>query len=354
MKMISPKTILISRTDNLGDVIVSLPALYELKQAFPEVKIIFIGKNYVREVIELSQNVDVFVSYEELLAMDEKEAVAKIASFEIDIWLSLIDKDYQQLASICKKAKIPSRIYNFRSFPVGEYIRSQILRCGLFTKMIHMSGSKSHHTQYVFDVIAKAFSLQGEIDDSLDHIDHKYAIDQRPQSNSSDIKKIIIHPKSKGSAIEWGLDNFRQLIETLPEEKYEIFITGLADEEAEIRESLGTLKRKVNFLVGKTTLSEYIELIKQADMMLVNSTGPAHLAAALGINVVVFFSKFRTISPERWRPLGKNVKVMTSDVACDACQKNKGVISCACLEAISPEAIYRYIEQKFFAKESAA
>ena len=37
---------------------------------------------------------------------------------------------------------------------------------------------------------------------------------------------LILHPKSKGSAREWPLEKYTELIEILPKDKFKIFVTG--------------------------------------------------------------------------------------------------------------------------------
>ena len=56
-----PSRILISRTDSIGDVILTLPVCKILKNYFPQVKIGFLGKSYTRPVIQACSYVDVFI-----------------------------------------------------------------------------------------------------------------------------------------------------------------------------------------------------------------------------------------------------------------------------------------------------
>jgi ADP-heptose:LPS heptosyltransferase len=60
------KRIIISRTDSIGDVVLTLPLCAWLKEKFPEVKLTFLGKNYTREVVNSFDCVDEFISVEEI------------------------------------------------------------------------------------------------------------------------------------------------------------------------------------------------------------------------------------------------------------------------------------------------
>ena len=62
-----PQNIIISRTDSIGDVILTLPVSAVLKNYFPGVKIGFIGKSYTRPVIEACKFIDEFIDREDFL-----------------------------------------------------------------------------------------------------------------------------------------------------------------------------------------------------------------------------------------------------------------------------------------------
>jgi heptosyltransferase-3 len=53
--------IIISRTDSIGDVVLTLPMAGIIKQFLPQSNIIFLGRNYTKDVIALSEHVDEFV-----------------------------------------------------------------------------------------------------------------------------------------------------------------------------------------------------------------------------------------------------------------------------------------------------
>ena len=57
--------ILISRTDSIGDVVLTLLMAGIIKQFLPQSKIIFLGRNYTKDVIDLCEHVDEFVSFDD-------------------------------------------------------------------------------------------------------------------------------------------------------------------------------------------------------------------------------------------------------------------------------------------------
>jgi ADP-heptose:LPS heptosyltransferase len=96
---------------------------------------------------------------------------------------------------------------------------------------------------------------------------------------------LILHPKSRGSAREWGLENFAELIRLLPRDRFKIFVSGTAAERA-LMPSLFDEFPFVTDLTGRLSLGELMSFIARVDGLVAASTGPLHLAAALGIHAL--------------------------------------------------------------------
>jgi ADP-heptose:LPS heptosyltransferase len=105
--------------------------------------------------------------------------------------------------------------------------------------------------------------------------------------------------------MEWGMANFAALLGLLPPENFEIFFTGTKSDGEQIRHEL----KKIPFaqdLTGKLTLDELMSFIAHADGLIAASTGPLHIAAALGTYALGLYSSRRPMHPGRWAPLGIN------------------------------------------------
>ena len=62
--------IILSRTDSIGDVMLTLPLAGLLKERFPTARITFIGRTYTRTILEHCAHVDHVITLEELMATD--------------------------------------------------------------------------------------------------------------------------------------------------------------------------------------------------------------------------------------------------------------------------------------------
>lgn len=60
--------IIVSRTDNVGDVVLALPMVGILREHLPSSDILFLGRSYTRAVIESCEHVDGFLNWDDVSA----------------------------------------------------------------------------------------------------------------------------------------------------------------------------------------------------------------------------------------------------------------------------------------------
>ena len=97
--------IIISRTDAIGDVILTLPLCGIIKQKYPQAKIIFIGRTYTEAIVKCSQYVDEFINADMLLKMDDTAATGEFKKINADVFLHVFPN--KRIAVLAKKAGVP-------------------------------------------------------------------------------------------------------------------------------------------------------------------------------------------------------------------------------------------------------
>ncbi|MEZ5083968.1 MAG: glycosyltransferase family 9 protein [Bacteroidales bacterium] len=322
--------ILISRTDSIGDVILTLPMAGVLKKVYPESTILFLGRAYTRDIVETSRFVDRFLDWDEINAMDRCTKVETFNSFKADVIIHVFPR--RMIAMLARQAKIPIRIgttgraYHYllcnRLVPLSRK-RSTLHEAQLNLKLIQ---SLVAHENYILDEIPAYYGFS-----KVDPLHEQYAILLSKQKFN-----LIIHPKSKGSAREWGLDNFKKLIEILPRDRFNIFITGTEADGKKIKSALVDQFSHINDLTGKLSLKELISFINSADGLLAASTGPLHIAAALGKFALGLYPPIKPMHPGRWAPIGKRAHYLVMDKDCSDCRKKT---ECQCMKTISPHQV---------------
>jgi len=194
---------------------------------------------------------------------------------------------------------------------------------------------KIHVTKHILSHLTRYEPL-GEISDKLNHVDIL--------PEHSDKKKwplcsptILIHPGSGSRKKNWPISNFININLSLrssgltPE-----FILGPAEHFL-----LETLKQDdnqkgvVHIIDELTTL---VLLFNTAGGFIGNDSGMSHLAAFVGLPTVPVFGP---PAPERWKPVGRAVKVVRPALECSPCFET-GTTGCEqmeCFDKTSSEAV---------------
>lgn len=327
--------ILISRTDSIGDVVLTLPMAGIIKRFLPKSRIVFLGRNYTKDVIGLSEHVDEFVSYDEILKLS---AAGQLNAFK-GIRASHIIHVFpvKEIAQLAKQAGIPNRIGTtnrlWHWFTCNVKVKlsrknSDLHEAQLNTRLLEPLGIKQ---LFSLTDLADAYGFT-----KIPRLETPFEALLEPGK-----KQVILHPKSKGSAREWGLDNFSKLIAELDKTKYSIYISGTA-QEGELVRSLIEKHPEVTDLTGKLSLQQFIAFISRCDALVAASTGPLHIAAALGKKAIGLFSPMRPIHPGRWMPVGKQARYLVFDKDCEACKNKK---DCHCITCIKPAEVIRLLEE---------
>ncbi|MDR2010685.1 MAG: glycosyltransferase family 9 protein [Bacteroidales bacterium] len=335
--MIIPKRIIISRTDGIGDVMLTLPLAGILKDKFPGCKIIFLGNDYTKDVISCSEHIDDFVSYSEIEKIENNSKIEYFKSLNADTILHVYPK--KEIAKLAKKSGIKNRIGTSHRY----YHLTTCNHLVSFSRKhsdLHEAQLNTKLLKPLIDI--PVYSLN-DLNDFSGFTKIKSLNNSLKSLLSTEKKNIILHPKSKGSAREWGADNFTELINLLPEEKYNIFITGSQKESEEIKQQLqNSINRHVHYLFGTLTLSELISFIKNSDILVACSTGPLHIASMAGINTIGIYPPIKPMHPGRWKPIGKKSKVFVENKECNECRK---LNICECIKNISPFEIKNYCDK---------
>lgn len=304
-----------------------------IKKYYPQCTVLFLGRSYTKDIVALSEHVDDFINYDDIEKLDRKLQSQFLRKYKADIFLHVFPK--KQIADLAKAAGIPLR--------VGTTNRMyHWITCN---KLIKLSRKNSplHESQLNLKLLS---FLNIETSLGLNEVISLYGFARVPQVSNEfnsliDPTKynLILHPKSKGSAKEWGLGNFEKLIKLLPEEKFKVFISGTEQDGKLMQEFLKRNKTVID-LTGKLSLQQFIAFINGCDSLVAASTGPLHIAAALNKKAIGLFSPKRPIHPGRWMPIGEDAHVLVFDEKCERCAKKQ---DCDCITKIEPEKIIQLL-----------
>ena len=303
MKINNPKKIVISRTDSIGDVALTLPLAGILREKYPEATLIFLGNTYTKPIIECSGFIDEVWSWAELKAMENQAQIDWLKAHHVDVFIHIFPR--RELARLAQKAKIPHRIgTSHRLF--------HILTCNHRVNFTRKN-SPLHEAQLNVKLLSplgikKSYSLKQLTQfagfKNLPHKSNQFTDLLKPNRFN-----IVLHPKSKGSALEWGVEKFIELSQVLDSNQFDFYFTGTEDESVYFRSKLPKQSNIID-LSGKMTLNELIVFISSSDCLIAASTGPLHIAGLSNIHSIGLFTPRKPLHYGRWQPLGNQVKII--------------------------------------------
>lgn len=330
--MNAPGTIVLNRTDSIGDVMLTLPMAGLLKERFPGVRIIFLGRGYTLPVLRCCAHIDQAIALEDLAGNDP---VARLRAIQADAIVHVFPRI--EVARWAKTAGIPLRIGTSHRWwhwlTCNERVgfsrrKSDLHEAQLNVKLLTPLG---------IDQIPSLSELSAASGFSVPPTDATVNALLMPGR-----KRVILHPLSKGSAVEWGLENFSALIRLLDPRHWQVVVTGTTAEADRYRLKLPLDLPHVTDAGGRLTLDQLVMLIGASDALVAASTGPLHIAAACGRRAIGLYSMRRPIHPGRWASIGSDAHALVHDPACDRCARGQ---ACDCITRIAPERVLELLER---------
>lgn len=287
--------ILISRTDSIGDVILTLPSCGLLKEHFPDTQIDFIGRNYTQSVIEKCKHITNFYDQQDLNSVNFPNADCIIHVFP-----------NKSIAKLGFERKIHLRIGTSHRF-------FHWLTCN---KLVNLGRKNSNlHEARLNLELLKPLGINSfpYTSDLWKYYGWEKSSEVPFDALSKSKFNLIFHIKSKGSAKEWASKNFQMLAEALDPDKFQIIISGTQEEGEIIKTQIPHIFQLENVVdtTGQFSLSQLIQFIGQSDGLLAASTGPLHIAAASGIHALGLYPFDRPMHSGRWAPIGEKAEFIS-------------------------------------------
>ncbi|MFH1552088.1 MAG: lipopolysaccharide heptosyltransferase II [Candidatus Omnitrophota bacterium] len=340
--MKQPKRILITRTDRLGDVVLSTPVIRFMRQAYPDSYIAFMVRPENRDVVANNPHLDEIIVYDKRGAQRSFWDTVKFAfdlrrkRFDIAVALHPTNRAHIMLFL----AGIPVRIGYRRKMS------------WLLTKRIphrKQEGGK-HEVDYNFDLLEQSGFDVAHLDRRpyMRTTDNdKRLIDSMQKSFGIGKDIIAVHAGASCPSKRWFPERFARVADILGE-KYQcdIVLVG-GDDTAEYSGIVASaMKHKVTDLTGMLLVGELAELISRCKIFISNDSGPVHVAVAVGTPAVAIFGRKESgLSPGRWGPLGERDAVLHKPAGCEVCLAHNCERDFACLKAITVEDVVEASEK---------
>ena len=178
---------------------------------------------------------------------------------------------------------------------------------------------KKHEAEYCLDVL-KAIGVENDELDVFLPLQKKaeeWMLDWMQDNNLKSNEFITIHPGASDPAKCWPAANFALLMDRLAERyPFKIILIGSAQTmplAAQILQQ--THQSGFLNLTGKTSMAQMVSLLRRSRLLISNDSGPVHVAAGVGTNVIsLFLRNQQGINAGRWKPLGPKSHLLNNEL----------------------------------------
>jgi heptosyltransferase-3 len=321
--VIVPDKILIIRPDRLGDLILSLPVAETLRKYRPKAEIYYLISKNNALLAPLVDYVDEWMNDDDGgRRLSFIKLAKKIKQGGYDCIIELEPSWRTAIAGLLSGVRL--RIGTSRRFYSIFYSRRV---------SVHRRSSGHHQIDLELRHLQPLGIENYATNPNINSTENGIAGAKRLLGSAGN-SYIVIHPGSRGSAPNWPLEYYRRLAELIKKNlDYEVVIT---DSHPSPPGFDGCLD-----LGGKTDLETLAAVLSGADLFVSGSTGPLHMADALGTLCLSFFVDRSDIGPRRWGPRRNMNHVVTPSEPC----RCGDLAKCRCLEQISPEYTFEKVKR---------
>jgi heptosyltransferase-1 len=303
VKSTMPERILIIKPSALGDIVLVLPALSSLRASFPNAHITWLVRNEFAPLIENNKNLTNIIMFDRKLLGKwyyTPGAFAALVRFirqlrkpEFDLVIDLQGLFRTALFAWLTKSKKRFGMKTAREFAHLFY-----------THLVPPPADSQHLVDYYAEVVAAAGAETITTDFNLvcPTNAEREIISLLAAQNIEPNRYAVLVPGSAHVEKCWPEKNFATLAEKLAEDfDLKSIAVGTSREKPIVHKINSTARVTVADFAGTTDIPKLIALLKNAAIVVSNDTGPGHIAAALGVPLVMIFGPTNPARIEPYR-----------------------------------------------------
>ena len=331
---LNPEKILIVNPSALGDIVHSMPFLNAMNKKFPNAQIDWVVAKGLHPLLENHRMINKLwiidktnwrkPSHLRTTLKELKQFSKDLKNEEYDLVIDL--QGLMRSGIISRMTRCKHRL-GFKDAREGANI--------FYTHKIPCKWSDMH-------AIDRYMKLAGAIGCNIDNPEQCFTdFDKNPPIMAEVPNRYIVMAPSAGKeANRWPAERFGELATDLPFPT--VAISNQADKHI-VDKVVAASKETVISLAGKTSIMEMAAVIKKAEFLISNDTGPMHIAAALNIPV---FAIFGPANPEKTGPYGDIHTIISVNATCAPCYARKKCDHWKCMETLTVERVLKEINLK--------
>ncbi|MGN0014138.1 MAG: lipopolysaccharide heptosyltransferase II [Candidatus Gastranaerophilaceae bacterium] len=342
----SDKRILVVRYRFIGDTILTLPFLKNLRLANPNAQIDMLVAPKSGEIIEDCPYVDNFIYFDTTRKHKYENGNGDKKSFFY--YVKLLRKNKYDKAYVLKRSLSSALLVFFAG--IKKRVGFNTEKRGIFlTKRVPYDINK-HESQCFLDVLrADGIEIKDEKFENGVKPEAKAKIDTILQQQANNgLKRVIVHATATNPGKLWNIENFAKITEYLINEKnVQVFFVGTDFDATAYKIMLSMIQNPLKTqpvnLCGKLNLKECLALTAQMDLLIGNDSGNLHIASSVGTPVIGLYGPMPF---EKWHALGDNNILLKADLPCMPCGlSGKCSNNYECMQKITVEEVISAIDK---------
>lgn len=334
--------IVVRGTNWIGDAVMTIPALRELRRIFPDAHITLHTRSWAEGIFRDADFLDSIMAFEPdgpaLKDAIDQGHLLKKAGFD----LSVLFPNSFESALAAKLGRIPRR-----------FGYSREARRILLTDPIKVPEWKNrrHEVFYYLNLIA---AIEKAVLSKETVMDHEPSVGLTVSSSRREaarelLKGFGVDPSRKTVALgvgstnsrakRWLPENYAELNDRFQvEADANVLLVGSTNEMNVSTEVENLSDKKPILLTGKTDIADATAILSEIDLLISNDMGLAHVAPAVGTRTLVIFGP---TNPETTAPFSGLAKVIRHEVECSPCMLRDCPIDHRCMTRITVDDVFK-------------
>lgn len=341
------KKFLVIQLSRMGDIIFTLPLLSALKEDHPGCRVTVVSYRDFNRIILPSKLIDrhVQISFGDIEKVADWAEAGEVAengfpelSETFDAVINLAYGDAP--AKLCSAVDAPVKYGRVAAQQNEVRLQGSWMKY-LFSAIQH----RRHNLLGMQDIFTRVGDVKNRRASGFLPVEdeNKQAANVEKLLNENGFKGngklVALQLGASESVRTWELEKFvetgKQLLQHPDHgKKIEIVLTGSPDEVKKGEQFETLCNFPVINLIGKTEIPDLPVLLEKCDLLISSDTGPVHIAAARGTQVLGIY--FASAYAAETGPYGENHMVLQSEIECNPCNTPEKCKDPKCRNAITP------------------